>query len=324
MVTLKGIGGKTQPLQKAGVLKVIKPDNRILKLLCYVFDEPVGNSDQLLLISMSAINKAKIDVQYHIEHSCDGRCKPLKFLNGNKEELLLADTLDYFENMKENCPVNLYQESILYEKLTSSLLMTEIQLKNIVDRMGADPDTKTDGDETTVKDGVRISKFSKEAMEVGGDVKESLKLKVFQVFDKNAGDDAVFPTRNGSPKILTKFIDHPYSYELLPEYERGERKLPNTKAMNWEGKTYSAHVIRGFIKGTPVVERCAHPRSISKLVIVPKLAPGQSKDDPEHGFRVCVNALINKCLKPCASTIPLASDEITKLFNCKYFLQDIL
>ncbi len=102
MVTLKGIGGKTQPLQKAGVLKVIKPDNRILKLLCYVFDEPVGNTELLLLISMSAINKAKTDVQYHIEHSCEGRCKPLRFVNGNKEELLLADTLDYFENMKEN------------------------------------------------------------------------------------------------------------------------------------------------------------------------------------------------------------------------------
>jgi hypothetical protein len=52
-----------------------------------------------------------------------------------------------------------------------------------------------------------------------------------------------------------------------------------------------------------------------------KLAPGQAKDDPDHGFRVCVNALINKCLKPCASTIPLATDEIRKLFNCKYFLQ---
>jgi hypothetical protein len=51
------------------------------------------------------------------------------------------------------------------------------------------------------------------------------------------------------------------------------------------------------------------------------LAPGQAKDDPDHGFRVCVNALINKCLKPCASTIPLATDEIRKLFNCKYFLQ---
>ncbi len=60
MVTLKGIGGKTQPLQKAGLLKVIKPDNRILKVLCYVFDEAVGNTELLLLISMSAINKQKL------------------------------------------------------------------------------------------------------------------------------------------------------------------------------------------------------------------------------------------------------------------------
>jgi hypothetical protein len=56
-------------------------------------------------------------------------------------------------------------------------------------------------------------------------------------------------------------------------------------------------------------------------VIVPKLSPGQAKDDPDHGFRVCVNALINKCIKPDASTIPLAVDEIKKLAHCKYFLQ---
>ncbi len=60
IVTLKGIGGKTQPLQKAGVLKVVKPNNRILKLLCCVFDEAVGNTQRLLLISMSAINKANL------------------------------------------------------------------------------------------------------------------------------------------------------------------------------------------------------------------------------------------------------------------------
>ncbi len=57
---------------------------------------------------------------------------------------------------------------------------------------------------------------------------------------------------------------------------------------------------------------------------MPKLAPGQSKSDPDpnHGW-VCVNALVNTFLKlkPCASTIPLAADEITKLFKCKYFLQ---
>jgi hypothetical protein len=70
-----------------------------------------------------------------------------------------------------------------------------------------------------------------------------------------------------------------------------------------------------------VVQRCPNPRSISRLVIVPKLSPGQAKDDPDHGFRVCVNALINKCIKPDASTIPLAVDEIKKLANCKYFLQ---
>jgi hypothetical protein len=69
MVTLKGIGGKTQPLQKAGVLKVIKPDNRNLKLLCYVFDEAVGNTELLLLISMSAINKASITLSTHVKGS---------------------------------------------------------------------------------------------------------------------------------------------------------------------------------------------------------------------------------------------------------------
>ena len=60
---------------------------------------------------------------------------------------------------------------------------------------------------------------------------------------------------------------------------------------------------------------------VSRLVIVPKSAPGQSKDDPEHGFRVCVNALVNKYLKPCASTIPLTTDEINKLHGMKCYLQ---
>ncbi len=91
--------------------------------------------------------------------------------------------------------------------------------------------------------------------------------------------------------------------------------------MNWEGKSATAKVIRGFTESTLVVQRCPNPRSISRIVIVPKLAPGQAKDDPDHGFRVCVNALINKCIKSDASTIPLAVDEIKKLAHCKYFLQ---
>jgi hypothetical protein len=45
------------------------------------------------------------------------------------------------------------------------------------------------------------------------------------------------------------------------------------------------------------------------------------KDDPDHGFRVCVNVLINKFLKPYASTVPLATDEIKKLYGFNYYLQ---
>ncbi len=61
-------------------------------------------------------------------------------------------------------------------------------------------------------------------------------MRVFIVFSKHAGDDAVFPAKNVSPKILTKSIEQPYSYELLPEYEREEKKLSSTKAINGKGR----------------------------------------------------------------------------------------
>ena len=201
-------------------------------------------------------------------------------------------------------------------------LMTEIQLRRIVDKMKFQEEGQaTDGDEFTMKDGKSISKFSQEAMELGLKVPEWIRGKVNKVYQKNVGNDSVFPLKNGAPKILTKFIDRPYSYELLPEYKNNTKSFPQVKAMNWDGKTATAFVIRGFTKSTPVVERCPNPRCISRLVIVPKFAPGQEKDDPDHGFRVCVNALINKCIKPDASTIPLAADEIKKLSNHKFFLQ---
>jgi hypothetical protein len=47
--------------------------------------------------------------------------------------------------------------------------------------------------------------------------------------------------------------------------------------MNWEGKKATAKVIRGFTESTPVVQRRPNPQSISRFVIVPKLAPGQPK-----------------------------------------------
>ena len=83
-------------------------------------------------------------------------------------------------------------------------------------------------------------------------------------------------------ELLTMFKDKPYSHELMPEYANGSKKFPTVKLKNWEGKTATAKVSRGFISSTPVVQRCPNPRSISRLVIVPKLAPGKTKDDPDH------------------------------------------
>jgi hypothetical protein len=117
IVTLKGIGGKTQPLRSAGVLKIIRSHNRTLKLLCYVFDEVAGNTDNLLLVSMRAIKMAKIDIQHHINRSCEGECVPLKFIEEEHEsynsQISEADTLYHRDDVKENCPKRLYEESIL-------------------------------------------------------------------------------------------------------------------------------------------------------------------------------------------------------------------
>ncbi len=224
-------------------------------------------------------------------------------------------------NVEDRSASNAIIRGLFHSYAEHESYMSEIQLRSIVDKMAnGSADQGTDGDEVMQKGGETISRFFKEALEIGTAVNETLE-KVRKAFDLNKGDDAVFRTKNGAPKIMTKFKDKLYSYELLPEYANGSKKFPTVKSMNWEDKTATAKVTRGFTSSTPVVQRCPNPRSISRLVIVPKLAPRQTKDNPDHGFRVCVNALINKCIKPDANTIPLAVDEIKKLAHCKFFRQ---
>jgi hypothetical protein len=154
----------------------------------------------------------------------------------------------------------------LWEEHTENLddhesLMTEIQLRRIVDRAALNKsEAVTDGDETMIKDGVTISEFSKESMHLGDSVLEKFKRIIFNTCDKCVGQDGVFPTKNGAPKIMTKFINNPYSHELLDEHKNGTKKLPSAKAMDWHGKTANAHVIRSFPQATPVVEPCPNPR----------------------------------------------------------------
>ncbi len=42
----------------------------------------------------------------------------------------------------------------------------------------------------------------------------------------------VFALKNGAPRVMTKYKDKPYTYELQPEYAAGEKIFPCVKAMD--------------------------------------------------------------------------------------------
>ncbi len=79
-VVLSGIGGQSIPLREAGVLHVDAADGKVKKILCYRFDQRVGNTDQILLLSLRTIRDANIDILHHMDQSLDGTFSPLLFL----------------------------------------------------------------------------------------------------------------------------------------------------------------------------------------------------------------------------------------------------
>jgi hypothetical protein len=123
---------------------------------------------------------------------------------------------------------------------------------------------------------------------------------------------------------MTQFEGAPCSLELLDQHTKGPKpkKLPSIKRVFYNHKPATQKVMEHFVRATPVVEKCDDdPRCTSRLVIVPKLDPGMPKNSPPTSCRVTMNAIINDCLKPVASTLPLATDEIKKLHGFKYFIK---
>ena len=200
--------------------------------------------------------------------------------------------------------------------------MTEVQIQAILDEQGA-PDASVNLDMMTTKDGRKISKFSLEAMTLGNDVSKALRALFYEFNKKYVGNDSVFPTETCAPKVLTAFKDNPFKFQLRDEYETGTRPrpLPTVKPTYFHGKPATRRILEHFVRTTPVVSRCDHPRCLSRLVIVPKRDPGTTKDSNPTGYRVTMNAVINGCTKPLASITPLATDEIKKLHHYKYYLQ---
>ena len=111
--------------------------------------------------------------------------------------------------------------------------------------------------------------------------------------------------------------------QLRDEFTTGNKpkSLPTIKAMHHHGKLANCKVLEHFVSTTPVVEKCDDPRCFSRLVIVPKREPGSTKESPPTSYRVTMDALIKLCLRPVASTLPLATDEIKKLNAFKFFLK---
>ena len=112
-------------------------------------------------------------------------------------------------------------------------MMSEVQIRNIVDRLDSEQaEQGTDGDETMTKNGHTISKFSRLAMVLDPKVCAEMRVALLELYDKHVGQDKVFPTKNGPPKILKQYKDKPYEYELRDEYKNGSLQLPSAKAFN--------------------------------------------------------------------------------------------
>ena len=71
-------------LNKIGILRIKKPQDNHCDLLCYVFNEVIGQTEEMLLISMSAIIQAKINILHHMGKSNQEECDDLQFWPNNK------------------------------------------------------------------------------------------------------------------------------------------------------------------------------------------------------------------------------------------------
>ena len=249
-VRLRGIGGTdSQVLDKAGYLQLHQCSVKPVSILCYVYDKPIADITAVCLIGMSDIARHRIDLNRHIDLTLEGIVSPLQFrktiprdaLPVSTSPVLLTDqislkqsTVADFDSRVTRQVYNAYrlayestqdqpniiEDNFLYliphtDSATENdtILMTEIQLRQIVDRLSLEKKQEsTDGQESMHKNGRTISKFCKEAMTIGEDVDKIRLLRVYDIFLSGAGDDSVFPTKNGCPKILTKYKYGPYSY----------------------------------------------------------------------------------------------------------------
>jgi hypothetical protein len=67
IVTMNGIGGSTLPITKAGVLTHVTPQRKLIKFLCYVFDTPIGKTQEMILLGLKTLVESNIDIRQHMK-----------------------------------------------------------------------------------------------------------------------------------------------------------------------------------------------------------------------------------------------------------------
>ncbi len=71
-------------LKKVGILQIKRAGNADCEILCCVFNQVVGQTEEMLLISLSSTIEAKINILYHMQESNRNECTDLQFWPHNK------------------------------------------------------------------------------------------------------------------------------------------------------------------------------------------------------------------------------------------------
>ncbi len=79
--------------------------------------------------------------------------------------------------------------------------MFEVQLQGLLDRTKPSQGDEEAMDMTAIN-GIRVSKYSIKAIKVGEKVSAQMREEFEQFNSEHVGEDSVFPTKNGAPKIL--------------------------------------------------------------------------------------------------------------------------
>jgi hypothetical protein len=91
-------------------------------------------------------------------------------------------------------------------------------------------------DMTTI-DGGCVSKYSIKAIKISKKASAQMRAEFEKFNAEHVGEDSVFPTKNGAPKILEQFKDKPYTLELRDEFTTGNK--PKSLIANNQGNTLS-------------------------------------------------------------------------------------